>query len=135
MFLPSVPTRYYYTVKKWKTNKYRWWSIYNLLVIIQRPWEHHIQVEYNISSKCALHSMNVLWKNAAYSEHYGKISMDNWQKRGFVQIVIMILIQTEVKFQNMTFEIESIICLHYATLLLCIGTFSIWYIFQCTCIA
>lgn len=69
------------------------------------------------------YSGTVLSKTPTCSKYYGKMLMDNRQKNAFIQIVFIILFQTELKFQNnMTSEIESIICLHYATLPLCIGS-------------
>lgn len=62
-------------------------------------------------------SGTVLSKIPTYSKYYGKIHMDNCEKSTFIPIVFMILIQTELKFQNnMTSGIECIISLHYAIL-------------------
>lgn len=62
-------------------------------------------------------------KTPTCSKYYGKMHMGNRQKSTFIQIVFIILIPIELKFQNnMTSETESIICLHYATLPLCTGS-------------
>ena len=45
-------------------------------------------------------SGTVLSKIPTYSKYYGKIHMDNCEKSTFIPIVFMILIQTELKFQN-----------------------------------
>ena len=62
------------------------------------------------------YSSTRLSKTSICSKYYGKMHMDKREKSIFIPTVFMILIQTELKFQNnMTFGIECIICLHYAT--------------------
>lgn len=53
-------------------------------------------------------SVTVLSKIPTYSKYYDKMNMDNRKKTTFISIVFMILIQTELKFQNkMTSEIDA----------------------------
>lgn len=53
-------------------------------------------------------SVTVLSKIPTYSKYYDKMNMDNRKKSTFISIVFMILIQTELKFQNkMTSEIDA----------------------------
>lgn len=53
-------------------------------------------------------SVTVLSKIPTYSKYYDKMNMDNRKKSTFISIVFMILIQTELKFQDkMTSEIDA----------------------------
>ena len=53
-------------------------------------------------------SVTVLSKIPIYSKYYDKMNMDNRKKSTFISIFFMILIQTELKFQNkMTSEIDA----------------------------
>lgn len=74
----------------------------------------------------SVYSGNVLSKTPTCSKYYGKMHMDNRKKSTFIQIVFMILIQTELKiWNNMTSDTESIICLHYLLYHCVMGALSI----------